>query len=298
MEVDSGVGEGEEELTEFGGEGAGTGANGQDLNEFGGGTDPAEVGLKEGLHFIYERVRGRWEIEGGLHLERGGIEGAGGGLGPGEGAGVAGGGGGDGRGRTGGQGAGDRGAENAEDSGIDLLQAGGDLGFGAVGTGGKGREGNDEGAAGEVGGRHPILVHGKENGAFEPELEWFGGAGLAAGDAGAGGEAAEGGDDFGGQVPDVIEGEDPVLAGAGEEVAGRGGEGAKGEWEGSTRVRRVRAAKDLPQPVGPRRMRMGKGPVERRAERSQARQRSQSGPSAGPRLRDSRRRRRVSRVSD
>src|SRR6185369_11708693 len=37
------------------------------------------------------------------------------------------------------------------------------------------------------------------------------------------------------------------------------GRGAKGEAEGSIRVRRMRAATDLPQPEGPRRMRMGYG---------------------------------------
>src|SRR5579872_7398885 len=56
----------------------------------------------------------------------------------------------------------------------------------------------------------------------------------------------------------------------------RAGRTVRGEVQGSIRARSMRAAKDLPEPVGPRRMRMGKGPSGRRAERSQEKQRDQS----------------------
>ena len=54
------------------------------------------------------------------------------------------------------------------------------------------------------------------------------------------------------------------------------GIGVRGVVLGSMMERRMRAAKVLPEPGGPWRMRTGKGPSGRRAARSQARQRSQS----------------------
>src|ERR1017187_9182271 len=54
------------------------------------------------------------------------------------------------------------------------------------------------------------------------------------------------------------------------------GMGVRRAVQGSMRKRRRRAAQVLPEPGGPWRMRGGKGPLGRRAERSHARQRSQS----------------------
>ena len=86
---------------------------------------------------------------------------------------------------------------------------------------------------------------GEEDGAFEEELNGLAMAGFAPGDAGAGGEAAEGGGERRGEGGDVIEGKDPIVAREGEEVAGEDGFGVRGEVEGSTSERRRRAAKDL-----------------------------------------------------
>ena len=63
--------------------------------------------------------------------------------------------------------------------------------------------------------------------------------------------------------------------------------GVRGVVLGSMRERRMRAAKVLPEPGGPWRMRTGNGPPGRRAARSQARQRSQ--PARDGRLRQARR---------
>src|SRR5271157_387634 len=65
------------------------------------------------------------------------------------------------------------------------------------------------------------------------------------------------------------------------------GIGVRGVVLGSTMERRMRAAKVLPEPGGPWRMRTGNGPPGRRAARSQARQRSQ--PARDGRLRHPRR---------
>ena len=53
-------------------------------------------------------------------------------------------------------------------------------------------------------------------------------AGFAVGDADAAGEATEGVGDLRGEPGDVVEGEDPVEAGEGEEFTGGGGERGKG----------------------------------------------------------------------
>ena len=159
----------------------------------------------------------------------GAIQGRGGGLGPGEGGGVAGsGGGGWGRGR---QSVAYGSAEGAEDLGEDGLDHAGDFVLGATGGIVEGREGDGEGAGGEVGRGRPGIGDGEEDGALEVELERFGLARFAVGDAGAAGESAEGVDSSRGELGDVVKGEDPIEAGEGEEFTGGGwkrGEGRGG----------------------------------------------------------------------
>jgi hypothetical protein len=113
-------------------------------------------------------------------------------------------------------------AEGAEDCGKGLLYCVGDLVIGAAGRLGEWREGDGKGAGGQIGRGRPAVGDGEDDGALEEELEGLVVAGLAAGDTDAAGEAAEGVGDFGGEGGDVVEGEDPVEAGEGEELAGGG----------------------------------------------------------------------------
>jgi hypothetical protein len=106
-----------------------------------------------------------------------------------------------------------------------------DFVLGAPGGMVEGREGDGEGAGGEVGRGRPVIGDGEEDGALEVDLERFALAGFAMGDAGAAGEAAEGVDSSRGEVGDMVEGEDPIEAGEGEEFTGGGrkrGEGRGG----------------------------------------------------------------------
>src|ERR1039458_2083496 len=128
-------------------------------------------------------------------------------------------------------------AEGAEDCRKGLLYCVGDLVIGAAGVLGEWREGDGKGAGGQIGRGRPVIGDGEDDGALEEELERLAVAGLAAGGTPAPRGGGEGGGRFG----------------------GRGGEGrgVKGAAEGSMIDRRMRAARDLPQPEGPRRMRMG-----------------------------------------
>ena len=60
-------------------------------------------------------------------------------------------------------------------------------------------------------------------------LEVLGAAGFAVGDADAGGEAAQGVGDGGGEVRDVVEGEDPVLSGEVRRWVAERGVGVSGQ---------------------------------------------------------------------
>src|ERR1035437_6789918 len=121
-------------------------------------------------------------------------------------------------------------AEGAEDCGKGLLYCVGDLVIGAAGVLGEWREGDGKGAGGQIGRGRPAVGDGEDDGALEEELERLAVAGLAAGATDAAAEAAEGVGDLRGEGGDVVEGEDPVEAGEGEELAGGGkrGEGRGG----------------------------------------------------------------------
>ena len=229
MDFDAGIGQRQDGLIEPLGKGLGGWTERQEGKQVGGGAGPAGRAVEEGVYGIDQGVGWRRGIEGVPHLRRGAIQGRGGGLGPGEGGGVAGsGGGGWGRGR---QSVAYGSAEGAEDLGEDGLDHAGDFVLGATGGIVEGREGDGEGAGGEVGRGRPGIGDGEEDGALEVELERFGLARFAVGDAGAAGESAEGVDSSRGELGDVVEGEDPIEAGEGEEFTGGGwkrGEGRGG----------------------------------------------------------------------
>src|ERR1039458_7523278 len=123
-------------------------------------------------------------------------------------------------------------AEGAEDCGKGLLYRVGDLVIGAAGVLGEWREGDGKGAGGQIGRGRPAVGDGEDDGALEEELERLAVAWLAVGDADAAGEAAEGVGDLRGESGDVVEGEDPVEAGEGEELAGGGGKRGEGRGGG------------------------------------------------------------------
>src|ERR1035441_7112811 len=102
-------------------------------------------------------------------------------------------------------------AEGTEDCGKGLLYCVGDLVIGAAGVLGEWREGDVKGAGGQIGRGRPAIGDGEDDGALEEKLERLAVAGLAAGDADAAGEAAEGVGDLRGEGGDVVEGEDPVA---------------------------------------------------------------------------------------
>jgi hypothetical protein len=122
------------------------------------------------------------------------------------------------------------GADGAEDAREGVLVDGGEVVFSLMEL--EGREVDGEGAVGEVGGAGPAIGDGEEDRALAAFLERLGGGGLVAhGEADAGGEAAEGIGDRRLERGDVVEGEDPVVAGGGLEVAdgdGDGGEDGRG----------------------------------------------------------------------
>ena len=116
----------------------------------------------------------------------------------------------------------------------DRLDHTGDFGLGAARGIGEWREGDDEGSGGEIGRRRPAIGDGEQDGSLDEKLERFAFALLTVGDTDAAGEAAEGVGELRGKAGDVIEGEDPVEAGEGEEFAGAGrkrGEGRSGGIE-------------------------------------------------------------------
>jgi hypothetical protein len=123
-------------------------------------------------------------------------------------------------------------AEGAEDCGKGLLYCVGDLVIGAAGVLGEWREGDGKGAGGQIGRGRPAVGDGEDDGALEEELERLAVAWLAVGDTDAAGEAAEGVGDLRGEGGDVVEGEDPVEAGEGEELAGGGGKRGEGRGGG------------------------------------------------------------------
>jgi hypothetical protein len=114
------------------------------------------------------------------------------------------------------------GTQGAQDSREGFADCIGELVFGAAAGIGEGREGDDQGTGGEIGRGRPAIRDGEQDGALDEELERFGLAWLAVDDADTAGEAAEGIGDLRGEGGDVIEGEDPVEAGEGEEFAGGG----------------------------------------------------------------------------
>ena len=218
FDSNAGVREREKSAMEPGGERTGAGAEGDAEEQIGGRATPFAGGPEEIAYGIDEWIGGRRRFEGGLEVERVYVQSGGGGEGPAEDVGVA-----RARGRADGrdgEDAGDQGAERAEDLGEGGLHGVGELGFGAAGGGVERREGDDEGAGGEIGRRGPGIGCGEDNGAFEEELERIGAAGFADGDADTGGEAAERVGEGGGEGGDVVEGEDPIGADEGEEVAG------------------------------------------------------------------------------
>jgi len=172
---------------------------------------------------------GLGESEGLAHFFRGAAEGRGGGHGPGEGVGASS------RGWGGpihgAEGGGDGRAEGGEDVGPRLLENSEKAIFGA---GGEGREGDGEGAAGEIGRARPALGDGEEDGALVVLLDWFGAGagGFAEVGAEAGGEAAEGIGEPRGEGGEVIEGENPVMASESAEIADGGGDGGEGRGTG------------------------------------------------------------------
>jgi hypothetical protein len=87
---------------------------------------------------------------------------------------------------------------------------------------------------GEIGGARPAVGDGEEDGTLVVLLEGFGtgASGLAEGCAEAGGEAAEGIGELWGEGGEMVEGENPVVAGESAEVAGGGGDGGEGRIAG------------------------------------------------------------------
>src|SRR5438445_624350 len=84
-------------------------------------------------------------------------------------------------------------------------------GWGGAGVGGERGGIDEEGAGGDVAGELAGFGDGEDDGTAEVELDGIAVAVLAVGEADAGGEAAERVRDGGGEVRDVIEGEDPGL---------------------------------------------------------------------------------------
>jgi hypothetical protein len=129
------------------------------------------------------------------------------------------------------EGGGDGGAERGEDAGPSRLENGAQA---ILAAGREGREVDGEGAVGEVGGAGPTAGDGEEDGALVVLLERLGAGagGFTEGCAETGGEAAEGIGKTRGEVGEVIEGKNPIVAGDSEEVAYGGGDGGEGHSAG------------------------------------------------------------------
>ena len=99
---------------------------------------------------------------------------------------------------------------------------------------GEGREGDGEGAFGEAGRARPALGDGEDHGSFVVMQQGVGGGpgGFVDGGAETGGETAEGIGEGRGEGGDVVQGEDPVVAGEDVEITRGGGNGGKGRGTG------------------------------------------------------------------
>jgi hypothetical protein len=133
----------------------------EQVQELGCGAGEVAALLDEGTDGLGNGVRRGGKIEGQAQLILGAAKGGSGGHGPGEGVGASPG------GRVdlaqAAEGGADGSAESREDIGPSLLENGNEAVFGA---GGEEREGNGEGAVGEIGGAGPTLGDGKEDGAL------------------------------------------------------------------------------------------------------------------------------------
>ena len=133
----------------------------EEFQELGGGAGEVAALIEEGTDGLGNGVRRGGKIEGQAHFILGASKGGGGGHGPGEGAGASPG------GRVeladAAEGGADGGAEGREDVGPRLLEKGDEAVFGA---GREGREGDGEGAVGEIGGARPAAGDGEEDGSL------------------------------------------------------------------------------------------------------------------------------------
>jgi len=198
-------------------EGLGIETEPQKGGEIGSGSGPSRALVEDGAQGFQERDR-RWrDFEGAAHVVFGAAERRSGGDGAGESGGVAGGVGRDGYGRA--EYSADGVAEGAEDASEALIDYGEDRLLGAAGGGREAGQSDSEGAGDKVGRRSEIGGDGEEDGALDPELDGFAVAGLAAGNARPAGKTAESVGDLGRKGRDVIESEDPVVAGELEQLA-------------------------------------------------------------------------------
>src|ERR1051326_7788746 len=218
-DLDSRVGEGKGQGVEEPREGRGIGGGAGGDQEIGGGAGPGGRGGEKSFERLDEGVRRRGLVDG---IADAGMNGGG----PGDGGDVTRGGGGDGglRGETFRK----RGAEGAEDFGEpgfdELVQRGlGDASFG-----GERRKIDDEGAGGDFGREIAGFGEGEDDGAADPVVDGLEVAGLAEGEAVAGGDAAERAGDGGGESRDVVEGEDPIVPREVQELAGGSRDGDEG----------------------------------------------------------------------
>ena len=211
----------------------------EESEEGGGGAGPVAGFGEEGIEELEQGRRRGGSGEGFLHFGLGVTEGGGGGERPGEGVGVA---------EVAGEldfgaateGGTEGGAEGAEHGGVGGGELVEDFGFGPEAVRGEIGEGDGEGAAGEVGSGGPLGGDGKDGGTAD-ELEEgvagrVGGSDFGGEGAGAGGEAAEGIVERRGEGGDVVEGEEPVVAGHREQLAGTVGERGEGCGSGIDEV--------------------------------------------------------------
>jgi len=204
----------------------------QKVQEFGGAAGPLAALLDEGADGFDDRVgRRRWS-EGLMHFLFGTAKRGAGGHGPSERVGAFS------RGQvhlgeareSGANG----GAEGSENGWPSLVESGEEGGFGNATGRREGRKSDNEGALGEVGRTGPSGGDVEEHGALVVLQQRLGSGpgGLVGGCAETGGEAAEGIGEGRGEGGDVVEGEDPVVAGEGEEIADGGGDGGEGRGAG------------------------------------------------------------------
>jgi len=125
-------------------------------------------------------------------------------------------------------------AKSAEDARPSLIESAEESHFGAAAGWREGRKGDREGAFGEAGGTRPALGDGEDGGSFVVLHQGLvsGPGGFVDGGAETGGEAAEGVGERRGERGNMVEGEDPVVAGEVVEIANGGGDGGKGRKAG------------------------------------------------------------------